>query len=150
MTNDLVASVRSALARAGAVRPKVNGFPYFAEALREAAITAIETSIAAGGSVYHLTGGSVAQPFEPIAETAVAVPNWDETALIAAIRADQAGRSTFPEFLRAAWNAGVIGYRVDLTERTCTYAGTATRTYVETYPAVTLTDRAASLRDSAP
>lgn len=140
MTSDLVATVSSALARGAAVRPEVNGFPYFAEALRAAAITTIETSIAAGGSVYHLAGGSVAQSFEPIAKTAVAVPSWDETALIAAIRADQAGRSTFTEFLRAAWNAGVTGFRVDLTERTCTYVGTAANTYVETYPAVTLTD----------
>jgi uncharacterized protein YbcV (DUF1398 family) len=107
---------------------------------KTAAITTIETSIAAGGSVYHLAGGSVAQSFEPIAKTAVAVPSWDETALIAAIRADQAGRSTFTEFLRAAWNAGVTGFRVDLTERTRTYVGAGTNTYVETYPAVTLTD----------
>lgn len=63
MTNDLVATVHSALARGAAVRPKANGFPYFAEALRAAAVTAIETSIAAGGSEIRSGSSRKRTPF---------------------------------------------------------------------------------------
>nr|WP_261567738.1 DUF1398 family protein [Frankia gtarii] len=60
-------------------------------------------------------------------------------AVIAAIRADQAGHTSFPEFLNACWRAGVTDYEVDLRARTCTYHGVATGDqYVEAYPAITL------------
>jgi uncharacterized protein YbcV (DUF1398 family) len=136
MTTNLIATVQQAQRRGAAARPRVNGFPYYAEALRAAGISAVETFIATGGSVYHLADGAVAQTFDPIAAPAAVVPEWDERALIAALRADQAGRSTFPEFLAAAWRAGVIHFRVDLANRTCTYVGVTGAHYVESYPAV--------------
>ena len=64
------------------------------------------------------------------------VPPFDRTALITALRTDQAGESTFPEFLASAWNAGVLRYEVDFAERTCTYYGANDEHYVESYPAV--------------
>jgi uncharacterized protein YbcV (DUF1398 family) len=137
MTTDFIGILQQAQQRAAAARPKVNGFPHYAETLRIAGITAIETSIATGGTVYHLSGGAVAESFGPIVEFAEVVPAWDEASLVAAIRADQAGRTSFPEFLRSSWNAGVIHFRVGLNERTCTYFGTASNHYVEKYPAVT-------------
>lgn len=66
------------------------------------------------------------------------VPRFDRDALIAALRTDQEGRGTFPEFLKAAWNAGVIGYEVDFAERRVTYVGASGECYVEAYPAVAL------------
>jgi hypothetical protein len=35
-----------------------------------------------------------------------------------ALRTNQAGESTFPEFLAASWRAGVVRYDVDFAERT--------------------------------
>ena len=64
------------------------------------------------------------------------VPAFDRDAVIDAIRADQAGHTTFPEFLAAIWTAGVTGYVVDLDQRTVTYSGIDNTTYVESYPAV--------------
>ncbi len=136
MTTAQIETVQQAQRRGTAARPPVNGFPYYAEALRAAGISAVETSIATGGSVYHLADGAVAESFDPIVAPVSAVPKWDETELIAAIRADQAGRSSFPEFLGAAWEAGVIHFRVDLANRTCTYFGVAGNHYIEEYPAV--------------
>jgi uncharacterized protein YbcV (DUF1398 family) len=66
----------------------------------------------------------------------VNVPTFSREALLAALRADQAGRSTFPEFLLASWNAGVVRYDVDLIGRTCTYYGVGDEKYVEAYPEV--------------
>ncbi len=136
MTTHLVETVAQAQRRGAAARPRVNGFPYFAEALRAAGITLVHTSIATGGSVYYLADGAVAQSFDPIVGPVEAVPAWNETALIGAIRADQAGLTTFPEFLHDTWQAGVIHFVVDLADRTCTYFGTSDNHYVETYPAV--------------
>jgi uncharacterized protein YbcV (DUF1398 family) len=138
MTTDHVETVHEAQRRGVAARPRVNGFPYFAETLRAAGITSVETSIATGGSVYHLADGAVAETFEAMAAPVSAVPDWDEPALIAAIRADQGGLSTFPEFLGAAWSAGVIHFRVDLANRTCTYFGVTGNHYIESYPAVVI------------
>ena len=50
----------------------------------------------------------------PLVNGAVDVPAFDEEALIKALRIDQAGESTFPEFLDASWRAGVVRYDVDL------------------------------------
>jgi uncharacterized protein YbcV (DUF1398 family) len=61
---------------------------------------------------------------------------FNREALIAALRTDQAGNSTFPEFLMASWQAGVVKYEVDLIERTCTYYGINDKKYVESYPEV--------------
>lgn len=47
---------------------------------------------------------------------------------------DQAGESTFPEFLMATWTAGVVRYDVDFVARTCTYLGAGGESYVEAYP----------------
>jgi uncharacterized protein YbcV (DUF1398 family) len=64
------------------------------------------------------------------------VPSFDREALISALRADQAGESTFPEFLAASWRAGVVRYDVDFTARTVAYYGCNGEEYVEAYPSV--------------
>jgi uncharacterized protein YbcV (DUF1398 family) len=53
--------------------------------------------------------------------------------LIVALRTDQAGNSSFPEFLEAAWQAGVVRYDVDFENRTVTYIGILGESYVEGY-----------------
>jgi uncharacterized protein YbcV (DUF1398 family) len=51
----------------------------------------------------------------------VDVPPFDREALIKALRTDQAGESTFPEFLEASWRSGVVSYDVDFASRTVAY-----------------------------
>jgi uncharacterized protein YbcV (DUF1398 family) len=72
----------------------------------------------------------------PLLTGATDVPTFDQDALIAALRTDQAGESTFPEFLNASWRAGVVRYEVDLRQRTVTYFGCNDEAYAECYPAV--------------
>jgi uncharacterized protein YbcV (DUF1398 family) len=64
------------------------------------------------------------------------VPPFNQDALIVALRIDQAGESSFPEFLQAAWRAGVVRYDVDFAARTVAYYGCNREEYVESYPAV--------------
>ena len=74
----------------------------------------------------------------PLVSGAVDVPAFDEAALIKALRVDQAGESTFPEFLNASWRAGVVRYDVDLEAHTVAYQGCNGEEYKEHYPAVTV------------
>jgi uncharacterized protein YbcV (DUF1398 family) len=66
------------------------------------------------------------------------VPQFTRESLIVAPRADQAGKTTFPEFLAASWSAGVVRYIVDFTARTVAYYGCQGEEYVEEYPSVEL------------
>lgn len=74
----------------------------------------------------------------PLVSGTTDVPTFDRDALIRALRLDQAGESTFPEFLQASWRAGVVRYDVDFTARTVAYLGCNGEEYIESYPAVDL------------
>ena len=71
----------------------------------------------------------------PLVSGTADVPAFNRDALIRALRTDQAGESTFPEFLMASWNAGVVRYDVDFGARTVTYYGCNGEEYVESYAA---------------
>ncbi len=122
--------------RAMAIRPKVGGFPYLAETLRRAGVTRNFWFLPACQSLYLTNEGAVAQQGKPLATGMVEVPPFDREALISALRTDQAGESSFPEFLEASWRAGVVRYDVDFTARTVAYYGCNGEEYVEAYPAV--------------
>jgi uncharacterized protein YbcV (DUF1398 family) len=72
----------------------------------------------------------------PLLSGTVLVPPFNREALITALRTDQAGKSTFPEFLTASWRAGVVRYDVDFNRRIVTYYGCSGDEYAEQYPAV--------------
>jgi uncharacterized protein YbcV (DUF1398 family) len=122
--------------RAMAGRPKVGGFPYLAETLRRAGVTRNIWSLPSGQSLYLTEQGPVVSQGTPLVSGTADVPRFDREALIAALRTDQAGRSTFPEFLAASWRAGVVRYDVDFAARTVAYYGCYGEEYVEDYPAV--------------
>ncbi len=86
--------------------------------------------------LYLTAAGSVAVQGEPLVAGMADVPPFDRQTLITALRSDQAGQTTFPEFVQGCWQAGVVWYDVDLIARTCTYYGADGDNYVETYPAV--------------
>jgi len=125
-----------AMERAAAGRPKVGGFPYLAEVLRQAGAIRNIWSLPACQSLFLTDEGPVVMQGTPLVSGAVDVPAFDRDALIRALRTDQAGESTFPEFLEASWRAGVIRYDVDFAARTVTYLGCNGEEYVEAYPAV--------------
>jgi uncharacterized protein YbcV (DUF1398 family) len=130
-----IENLKSAQQRAMAGRPKVGGFPYLAETLRRAGVTRNLWSLPACQSLYLTEEGPVMMQGTPLVVGMVDVPRFDRDALIVALRADQAGESTFPEFLMAAWKAGVVSYDVDFVARNVTYYGASEESYVESYPA---------------
>ena len=133
-----IENLKAAQQRAMAIRPKVGGFPYLAEVLRQAGVTRNIWSLPACQSLFVTSLGPVVMMGTPLASSVEDVPAFDEKALIKALRTDQAGESTFPEFLAATWRAGVVGYDVDFEARTVAYYGCNGERYVESYQAVEL------------
>jgi uncharacterized protein YbcV (DUF1398 family) len=133
-----IENLQAAQKRAMAIRPKVGGFPHLAEALRQAGVTRNFWYLPSSQSLYLTHDGPVVTQGAPLLSGTVDVPPFDREALIRALRTDQAGESTFPEFLAASWRAGVIRYDVDFGARTVAYYGCNGEQYVESYPAVDL------------
>ena len=135
-----IENLEAAFRRAAAIRPKVGGFPYLAETLRQAGVTRNLWFLPACQSLFLTNEGPVVIQSEPLVTGMMDVPAFDREALIRALRTDQAGHSTFPEFLAASWHAGVLRYDVDLSARNVTYYGCNDENYVESYPAVNLSE----------
>lgn len=131
-----ISNLQTALERAATVRPKVGGFPYLAESLRQAGVARCRMVVPSNAMLYLTDTGPVAVQGEPLVAGMVDVLPFDGQGLVAALRADQAGETTFPEFIEGCWRAGVVWYDVDLAARTCTYYGNDGDSYTETYPAV--------------
>jgi uncharacterized protein YbcV (DUF1398 family) len=138
-TVDLPTVVRDALDRI-ATRPRAAGagFPFFAATLHAAGVRAYSVDVPAHATLHDLGAGHVLVQGTPLRAVGGfhAVAPFDERRLVAALRANQEGMSTYGEFIEAAWLAGVVRYDVDLAARTCTYRGAAGEVYTERYPAV--------------
>ncbi len=134
--SEAVENLQAAMERAAAGRPKVGGFPYLAETLRRAGVTRNVWSLPGCQSLFLTDKGPVVIQAQPLVSGAADVPPFDREALIKALRTDQAGESSFPEFLEATWRAGVIRYEVDFEARTVAYQGCDGEKHLEAYPAV--------------
>ena len=130
-----IENLQAAQERAMAGRPKVGGFPYLAETFRRAGVRRNQWFLPSCQSLYLTDEGPVVTQGAPLVSGISDVPAFDRDALVRALRTDQAGEGTFPEFLLASWHAGVVRYDVDFDARTVTYYGCNGEEYVEDYPA---------------
>src|SRR5271154_6624756 len=96
-----IENLEAAQKRAMAIRPKVGGFPYLAEALRRAGVTRNVWSLPACQSIFLTDEGPVVMQGPPLVSGTADIPAFDREGLIRALRTDQSGESTFPEFLAA-------------------------------------------------
>ncbi|HLI30896.1 MAG TPA: DUF1398 family protein [Terriglobia bacterium] len=133
-----IENLQNALAKAVAIRPKVGGFPYLAETLRRAGVTRNIWVLPACQALYVTNEGPVVMQGEPLLSGTFEIPSFDAEALIRALRKDQAGEGTFPDFLLNSWQAGVVRYEVDFVDRTVAYYGCDGSQYIEAYPAVNI------------
>lgn len=133
-----IQNLQTVLNQAMANRPKVAGFPYLAEYLRQAGVKSNTWELPSCQCLYAFEDIVIVNQGVPLITGMSEIPNFDKSALIKALRTDQAGQSTFPEFLNAAWQAGVITYHVDFAKRTVTYYGAKQESYEESYPLVEL------------
>ena len=133
-----IENLEAALRRAMTIRPRVGCFPYLAETLRHAGVTRNFWFLPACQSLYLTNEGPIVTQGKPLATGTMDVSAFNREALISALRTDQAGESSFPEFLEASWRAGVVRYDVEFTARTVAYCGCYGEEYVEAYPAVAI------------
>ena len=131
-----IENLQAAMDRAAAGRPKAGGFPYLAETLRRAGVARNLWFLPSCQSLFLTKDGPVVIQGAPLLLGPGDVPPFDREALINALRADQAGQSTFQEFLAASWRAGVVRYDVDFLARTVAYYGCLGEEYIEEYPAI--------------
>src|SRR5262245_43758930 len=101
-----IANLQAAMQRAMTGRPQVGGFPYLAETLRQAGVARNIWTLPACQSIYYTTNGPVVVQDTPLITGTGDVPSFDRDGLIRALRKDQAGNSTFREFLLSAWLSG--------------------------------------------
>ncbi len=134
--NKITDKLMEAQKYAMSIRPKIGGFPVLAEVLRQAGVQMNRWSLPSCQSVFLMKEGAVVQQGTPLVTGVHEIPKFDREALITALRTDQEGRSTFPEFLQAAWKAGVVGYDADFAGRKVIYYGATGESYLEEYPAV--------------
>lgn len=125
--------IQTAMQYAFAHRPKVGGFPFLAECLRKAGVEKNIWALPGAQSIYVMKDVTLVQQGVPLVSGMIEVPPFDEQILVTALRTDQAGQSTFPEFLMATWKAGVVGYEVDFLTRTVAYYGARDEKYIESY-----------------
>ncbi|MCX7132337.1 hypothetical protein [Aeromonas sp.] len=130
--------LQQAMGKAMENRPQVGGFPYLAQYLKEAGVIRNVWHLPSCQSLYITKLGAVMVQGTPLVTGTVDVPAFDKAALIAALRTDQVGESSFPEFLNATWLAGVIRYDVDFDAHQVIYHGALGESYSESYPVVTL------------
>ena len=118
------------------MRPAIGGFPVLAEVLRQSGIKHNRWLLPSCQSIYQIDDTSVVQQGTPLISGTQEIPSFNQDKVISAIRADQQGLTTFPEFLQAVWDAGVISYDVDFITRTVSYYGINGESYIEDYPAM--------------
>ncbi len=133
-----IETLKEAQQYAMTIRPKVGGFPYLAEVLRAAGVTKNVWILPACQCIYWTKQGNVASQSTPLITDMADVARFNREALIRALQANQAGQSTFPQFLESAWKAGVVRYEVDFIKRNVTYYGCLGEEYKEEYPAVVI------------
>src|SRR4051812_43566608 len=95
-------------------RPKVNAYPYLAEALRQAGVTRYVYSLPSCQCIFFSKEGHVVSQMEMLVSGMNDVPKFDKEAFIKVLRSSQMGESSFPEFLKGSWETGVINYEADL------------------------------------
>ena len=134
----IVEKLTEAQKHAFSIRPKIGGFPVLAEVLRQAGVRMNRWSLPSCQAIYTMEGRAVVQQGTPLVTGTHEIAQFNRDALVKALRSDQGGHSTFPEFLQAAWDAGVVGYDVDFVRRQVTYFGANGDSYVEEYPAVNI------------
>lgn len=138
---DAVSNLQAAMQRAMDVVPEARGFPYLAETLRRAGVYRNIWNLPGCQGIYLTTNGAVAMTLPALVTDMTEIPRFNREALISALRTDQKGKSTFEQFLRSVWYAGVVRYVIDFEARTCTYFGIDSEPYEEKFATVDVPER---------
>ncbi len=108
-------------------------FPQVVQALLEAGVESYLVDFAAAQKTHYLADGTtVTMPM--ILEPGPIAPEFDDGALVAAIRGAQADTVRYPDFVKRSTAAGVIGYWAFLSGRKVIYFGRKGEQHIEEFP----------------
>ena len=134
--NKAIDNLTEAQKFAMSIRPKVGGFPYLAQGLRAAGVTRNSWCLRLVNLYLSLNLALSCNQASSLISGACEVARFKRDSLFHALRTDQAGKSSFPEFLKSSREAGVVNNDVDLENRKVTCHGVHGESDVEAYPAV--------------
>lgn len=138
MSTTAIENILNAYKWALANRPRVNGYPFLAEALRQAGVSRYVCHLPSCQCLYYTDMGVIAAHGDYLISSMTAVPKFNQEAFVKILRNSQRGEITFTDFLRGTWESGVTYYEADLMKRTVTYFGAKGESYMEEYPSVTI------------
>ncbi|MFP8918498.1 DUF1398 family protein [Enterococcus innesii] len=118
----------------------MGSFPYLAECLRQEGFVKKSWYLPSGYSFYFLGEEVLVIPGKALIDQVTPFPSFSEEKLIKALRADQAGQTTFTEFLMTTWASGIVNYEMNFRERTVAYYGLNNEEYKEAYSEVELNE----------
>lgn len=136
----LLTPFKRAMLKSEKNRPESIGFPYLAECLREEGFIKNIWYLPSGDSFYLSKDDSLVIPGKSLIEEVTASPYFSKEKLINSLRADQAGQTTFLEFLLNIWESGVVKYEVNFNEHYVVYFGIRGEQYKEHYPEVEINE----------
>lgn len=108
-------------------------FPEVVRQLLEVGVESYFMDIARGEETFYLTGGQTHRHSMTLPSVSV-LPEFSSAGITSAIRAAQADAIRYPEFLKRAAEAGVVGYWAFLTGKKVIYLGRDANFHVEEFP----------------
>ena len=108
-------------------------FPQVVKGLLEVGVESYLVDFAARRKNHYLADGST-ESVDMILEPGPIAAEFDDAALVAAIRGAQADTVRYPEFVKRATSAGVIGYWAFLTGKRVIYFGRKGEQHIEEFP----------------
>ncbi len=117
-------------------KAKARNYPQFAYLLNQSGIQKYRVELPTHVITYY--GNREDQVWsvggEAIADAAQSPHSFDEAGVVAALRANQEGRTDFKTFLQQIWLSGITYYDADLQGRIVTYYGADGQFYAEHFP----------------
>jgi uncharacterized protein YbcV (DUF1398 family) len=125
--------IKQAIQAAIATQQGKMTFPQLVQALLEAGVESYLVDFAAVQKTHYLSDGTtVTVPM--ILEPGPIAPEFDGSALVAAIRVVRADTVRYPEFVKQSTRAGVIGYWAFLSGKRVIYFGRKGEQHIEEFP----------------
>ncbi|MBS0650996.1 MAG: DUF1398 family protein [Verrucomicrobia bacterium] len=110
-------------------------FPKTLTALKEAGVAYYDVDLMTYEIIYHGDGKSLKQSGVLSYQQPPKKGPFDKNALFKAITKHQTEKTSYSDCMKEVIEAGIVSYRVDIIERTCSYFGSSEgESYVEKFP----------------
>lgn len=110
-------------------------FPKTLSALKDAGVEYYDVDLTTYEIIYHGDGKTMKQSGVLSFEQPPKKGSFDQNALVKAIIKHQTEKTAYKDCMKEVIEAGIVRYRVDITQRTCSYFGSSEgESYEEKFP----------------